>query len=656
MFRRCAGRLRPAKLALGQRGHGMNRAMAMAAAAMLGIAAVAQAAGGEGAAIDRMLADEALPAASEALTALTNARAAAAGRPVADRELDRLWGSYIFRSGEPWTASRYLDRALPAAATDAERVAILAMLAPSFERTGRFDRARAAYERLSTIDGGAAGDIARAGLARLALATDPVAARRLATVVRTDSASAEARFEAELVEAAAAGVLGADVERRAAVDRAWALAPTLPRATVAIERAAMAMANGGGGAQPVALLGVALSNADATGQFTMIAKRLPVCGESGLGPDDRLVATLWRPSGAPASVGVDIVRASRPEAIMPLLRALVDGATYETGTFETSVIPLELSCTKVVGKEYVDIVPFENDNAWYASRGPYPVVLRARDLKERIDEAAGRLTADEARFGATSIALVPAIQMLIDQYRATSDADDGRRALVLIRRLIAIERAAGVPTSIIALDTMGLELWRIWLGDVDPTAGFAAVARAFDAVTIDRTSAAFLADAARLGLVEAAPGTAEQRLALAEHVAARLRQGLPPTDRQLRSLDLAIANFRREALGTVASTWDGACTTADPPPKLIDGNVSEKDYPPVLLTAAIGGIVLTEFDVDKAGKGADYRTVLAIPPTIFNVTTTTKLKTFPYAAAQRRGAAVACRGVVQALRWQIRPD
>ncbi|HZF95910.1 MAG TPA: hypothetical protein VEZ20_13690 [Allosphingosinicella sp.] len=636
-------------------------------AAAAGIAAAGPVAAQEPAALARFEAAFAagrLAEAARLYDEMVDARRLRAGAALApDPLLSGIAGRLYLRRGHFDHAVAYFEQAQHASVPAAQRRAAAIGLAEAQTRRGDRAAALAVLRRLDRA-GMSAGEAAAASLAeaRALLLDDPRAALARVQPLRTGAAAGPAAFEAETLAAQAHSLLGDRAGAAAAADRAWMLSAALAAhhlapLRIALVRAALAAERGDHGAA-AAMLNVA--GASTSELAADASERIPVCGDGGLTPADHATFAVHAPG--PVGTVVEPVAASRPAAAAAFFQALAGAELLAQAGEPASGTVLTLRCRSVPIADFpVDMGELAFAR-WFAARGLF------FSFGERSAEAlALRIGEAERRLGPNHPGLIPLrVDLggwLTAEDEAAGEAAGGEgladEALALRDSVTAAMRRIGGADE--AIGPLALErLYRE--GSAAPSyeeavrrhrAGAPAV---LDALPPER-GYAFLVD--WLTWDRGLPDDTK-RLAI-ERLAARFPGG--PADPRRRALLMRLGALlqsngdgggARSAYGT-AGTPAGSCIMLEEAPTIVEGSISDDDFPPLPLENGMRGLTVVEYGVGKDGRLTSMRMILSAPAGLFDAVTAERIGAFRFGPGRSGGAASACTGRAQRVIWRL-PD
>jgi hypothetical protein len=292
---------------------------------------------------------------------------------------------------------------------------------------------------------------------------------------------------------------------------------------------------------------------------------------------------------------------------------------------------------------------------WIISEGLYPAYTDTDEREAKINELQAQLAQREGRFGSTSPALLPILSQLIEMHGSSdmTGPDDLRRAVQLHQQQLAIGEQAKAPPAFLAYSKVWIAWAQLGLGESDPSLAYQQVQAGADLLLLDDQMAAGAARLAKEALTANAPGSVQQKLGLAEHVAKILAGKLKKDDPTLEALQLKIALFKRDMLGTPVSGGNRICELADEQPKRLSGDITTEDYPVEAISAAMGGLTAVEFDIAADGAPKNIRPTISSPPGLFDALTTEKLTSFRFTPARFGRSQALCVGYFQRVRWQL---
>ena len=616
------------------------------------------------AAVQEALTQRNLNRAGEALQRLVDARLPAKETGKPDPLLDRLYAEDLAVYGQVAAASIILQRVVADASTpDLPRYRLL--LASYHESIGTWNDALEEYRRIAA-DPKATPDTlvaATLGVARIQTTTDPEAA--LATLAQLDRGRVppERVWEVDLLIERAANMAGPGRAAFAAgaLERSWAetLAAAVGDAAVArvAQDRALAAGRAGDRRTMLALLAVDRTARQANFGQAFVAHDLPICGTAGITPDDIVVIDVAH-QAATGRPPITLAWANRPGIARPFLVGAGRSGALSVPDGQSAMFSLR--CRVTPSSDYaVHLSIVEDLVGWMTGRGVYP---EANAADANLASIAAKLGQRQARYGANSIMLLPALlQLTGPQYLNLGDADGRRqsaenvthittileqngapRALVMFYRLSSIGLAVVAQTKTMAEGQAEVQTLLASFAD-DPTVPLDTIyALASGAAATPNMPREFKSTmlSASLGVLKRRALPGDQRTAA---LALRLHE--------LR-IDLGDASGAAAAIAGIAIPAD-ACLLADPRPRFVSSNIASDDYPGDLVFTSLVGVTQAEFGLDVEGNARDPRLLVSDPPYAFDQITTERLPTVHYDPARFAGRPSACRGQNQAVRWQL---
>jgi hypothetical protein len=570
-------------------------------------------------------------------------------------------GRLLLETGQVGAALEYLRTVDPAVLAPADRRTLLLARAKAEEAAGD-RRAALATLRALPAESGGAGEEAALGIGRNLLPDDPAAAL---AQVRPVAASTDAarRLGAELIAAQAHGLLGDRASAAAAAARAWAGAADAPAAALApmrtaLVRAGLAAERGDRDAM-LSMLGLAGAASLPVGRG--IGASLPVCGEGGMRPDDRVTVGLYRSSVATEHVVP--IAATRPAAAALMLDALAGRALIGADASVPAGTILTLRCQTVPSSNWS--APERAGDPWtrwFADRGFYFPVAQESSLEtinrlsQRIDDAARRLGDEHPQLIPLRSALFGLLQM-----RAASDGDvEAWQIAGLEEKVTRAMRRLGGAEAVLPTEQMEADKKRVDAIS-DPAASRAA---ALEVLQSMMTQAPL--DLAYAVFRDLPPGEAlstADRIRAASALARRF-EALPAADPRRRAVHLRLAHLQRasgdpaaaRAAVRAAGIAPGTCEAADVEPEagaVLVSHFSDEDYPAEAQRFGLSGLSQFEFDVSAAGKASNLRMVVSAAPLLFDAIVAEKVRQVSLTPAKVAGKARACRAASQSVTWRM---
>ncbi|WP_447727090.1 hypothetical protein [Sphingomonas koreensis] len=604
--------------------------------------------------------------ASAHLDRLIAARLPADGKPKPDPYLNHRIGRLLLASGQPRAALSWLEGADDARETAANRGRVPLDRAAALLMLGQ---TTAALPLLDTALRDLGDPSHRAIALRLRvealLASDPIAARNVlagAAAIRARDTAAE--WDWALLDARAA-LLTNDPAAAAKVRSAWNSAIAAPLAGAAPARAAAMMAmveeRAGNPAGALAMMAAAgRSEPDISEISSKLASTLPSCGAAITREDHVTVALHGDNHGGGARISA--IAASRPEIIPHFLSGVSGAELIPSGTLSTAATIARLRCRNSPSPEPMSRAAERDPAATFMARhGLFPRFGNLGTEEEQLNTASQEVDDLTARFGVDSPMLLgPLLRLvLLSQTRVMESRDVAPTRLIeLNARLERILRAVGDTSSFLPLEHNY----------------FAALSRAVNAPSRDAAgqmmSDSFRAfvrsidfSAAYANVIGKGEGVDP---ALLDSMRAELVERGVKT---LASGDPRVAALRLARVGTARTAGDGTlaarvretglprdlCAVQEATPRLRNNDITDDDYPPEGLIAELTGRTTLEFDLDGQGQLKAPRTIVAMPPILFDSVVAKRMAGFSYFPAETAGKAVACRAMLQSVRWKM-PD
>lgn len=581
----------------------------------------------------------------------------------ANKQLDQYYGRFLAALGQGAAAEPYLVRAIASSGSRMERDRLSFELARSREVDGFVGRAEADYQRLAKdASEPTVRRDAILSLARLRLGANPQGAIDLLTPLSRTSAPAADRWEAHLLMSRAYAILNQQAEARVALQEAWKEAPmtsdsadaiVVTASDQAIDRAAVGDRKGAIG---LIALGESADRFAGTAQ-------LPVCGTAVRPEDSVVVAVTADRQRRPI---YSAVRASRPGIAqmftlpLAIARQRVSGsALYVTLRCRTALDPN----VRILGGAMRDL------SSWLAEKGSYPPSIQ---LDERggdpLTQLKAQLEATEIRARDDQPSLVPTLVQLALIQGAQSRFGNPSGlidAKAYADRAVGILMKAGAPEEVLQQVKLGLTVALAQNGNIADVAGPAAAATMSAIFSRpESTPAQALAAYASLTSWQLKPA---QQLELADTLIKFL------DDRKIDQVDpiRQVAELRRAlAIRNVGTTSGLAerltahglpadiCSVSEKLPSIPPSAITltSDDYPKDLIRRDISGLTAIEMSISATGKVEKTRVIASQPSDLFDTVAAGKLANVTLLPAQQNNAAVACRGMVQNVRWQLPPS
>jgi hypothetical protein len=591
---------------------------------------------------------------------LVNARLAARPALRPDPVLDRLIGE-VFAAFSPSIARVLLGRAA-ADPTTADRTRYALLLASADETLGDVAAAEEIYRRLLAEEPRAAAGyrLAALGLARLLLVSRPRDALDVAAGLIAQPDEPAARWEAELIAARAARILGMRPEAAAYLELASQHAWSAPVADAAVARIALDRAAVAGmeGNRPALIAMAAVSRGGAqhpAGQQFM--GLLPECGTNGIAPEDFVIIELVPRMGGRPRLG--LLHASRPEIAAAFFGMVARTPLDEPSGLAMSVL---LRCTTAPGSGAVQAWD-DPIIEWAARSGAYPLI----GDPDGEDDVRGqsRLAEQEARLGANSPFLVPVLTRLLsaDGERVRDYAPgEVERLLGYARRLNTLLGANHAPPDARLPAALAETMLNAMSVQQSQQATVRAIRTTIEAGAADPALTAESLLAMSNSVPSDWPQGPELKAALLAQALERVRgASAAPADPRTRGLAVRLIALRRrlgDEAGAAALQRDygiagDLCAVAGTPPLYLSSEIGTEDYPTDAVLGNLRGRVGVDFALDARGMPQTIRVVMAEPPYVFDAATSARAPTIRYQPARIGAAARACRGATQVVNWQL---
>lgn len=615
-------------------------------------------------AFEAALAARDLSTAGDQLDRLIAARLPSEGKAKADPYLNHRVGRFLLAAGQPREALPWLEAATGSPTTPVTRAGLILDQARAMVQMGH---ASSALPLIETALGSSDDPAMRNQATRLKidalLVSDPVAAAAtLAATANLCAGDPQWEWDWALLDARAA-LLTDSTTAAAKVRHAWNSAITAPIAASAPARAAAMMAmveeRAGNRAGAIAMIAAAARiEPDVSALSRKLSAILPPCS-TAIAATDQLTVALHRDS-VNGTARISAISASRP-GLVPLFLHGIDANRVMSGNvLTTSATVVRLRCrvspASVVADRAVNRDPV---GMFMAPRGLFPRFGSIGTVEEQVNASTREVDDLTARFGMDNpILLGPMLRLVMLSHQRAMDAGDipPARLRELSARLDRILVASGDTSSFLPPDSNF----------------FAAVGRALN--TPSREDAAKLMSetfrtyidaidfAAAYALLSEADGESDPlpldpvRAALL----ARAAQALPAGDDRIAALRVArVAAARKAADGTLDARIREAglprdlCTVQTVLPRLRSTTMSDDDYPVDALVGELTGRSLLEFDVSGSGQVVAPRTIIAVPPILFDDVVARQTSGIRYHAGQSAGKPVTCRAMVMAIRWKM---
>lgn len=588
--------------------------------------------------------------------------------PVSDKRgpdivLDRLFAQVLSLTGTPASSIALLKRlTTDSALSGADRVHYQFLLAVAYDEAGQFADAERLYGSIRDDRSALPDDrlSATLGSARLHMMANPGEAIASLQAVQAPLAKA---WEVDLLLGRAEALAGRDDAAAAATQRAWAAAPMAGAEQGAPARVAsdmlVAAGRAGNRERLLSLLAVDRLNRGPSSGQEALGSNVPLCGVSGIRPDDSVVVEFLRqaPPGRPR---FSLVWASRPEIAAPFMLAVAQNPGFQVTDGQAAAVVLK--CRTAPSADYQVRADFDSQVlSWSTSRGAYPLT----DTSDNADPAslASLLAERERRYGPKSAMLLPVLMLVLTPtIQNGSDNQEARtRAAALAHRIIDIVSSNGGPADIILL----LTLQATALDVAAQTKSVAAAQAEFQSLMTQASRNPDVSlDMLHL-MVSGATGYSQTptvlRAQLLEQAIAVLRARTTLADPRVSSLALRLVGVRREQgddAAVVALTKEygfapDLCSVANPAVRFTSSNITPDDYPTDMVQTLQPGRTILEFSIGATGAATHPRILVADPPYAFDAVALEKSSTIVYEPAKTSGVARTCRAQVQPIRWQL---
>ncbi|SEM74961.1 TonB protein C-terminal [Sphingomonas gellani] len=616
---------------------------------------------GDGRAVDQALTAHDYRRAAIELNTLVAQRLPPTDKAGPDPLLDRLLAQLISVNGSPASAITLLTR-LTSDAKLRDLPHHRLLLATAREEAGQFKQAERDYQTVRADRDATADDrlSAALGYARLRMMESPDEA---AAALQATQALPGQAWEVDLQRARAEALGGHEDASRASLGRAWAEAPLAGAEQAAAARVAsdMLVAAGRTGERNrlIALLTVdRLNRGVSTGQ-DVLAADVPVCGFSGVRPEDSVAIQFVR-QAAPGRPRFSLIWASRPGIATVFLNAVARDPDYRIQDGQATAIVLK--CRTAPAADYQVKANLEDQVlSWSTARGAYPLL----DTGDETDAAAlaSALAERERRYGPTSVMLLPVLQRILAATVAGGfGSQEARtRAAALSHRIADIIGSNGGPPDLALLSTLSATSLDVAAQNKSVAAAQADFQMLLEqagknnAVSLD-TLYTLVSGATALSQ---APSVL--RTQLLDQALAVVRAHSSAQDPRTLALALRLIGVRSEqgnaeALSGLVREYGLAqdlCSVAAPAVKFTSSNITADDYPPDLIQALLQGRTVLEFSIDPTGVARTPRILVSDPPFAFDAVAVAKSSTLNYEPAKRAGTAYTCRAQTQAVRWQL---
>jgi hypothetical protein len=488
------------------------------------------------------------------------------------------------------------------------------------------------------------------------LVGDPAAAlERLAAVDPIEDPVL--RFEADLLVARARSLSGNPSAAREAATRAWSSAALQPTYVLGPMRAALVMAGLAADAsdrdRALAMLNVARA-ADVTVDRDASAF-LPICGEEGVMPDDRVIFAAYRDLDWQRLVPVS---ASRPAVVAPFVRALKGRTIIARRTNTPAGTLVAVRCRSVPSAEWREVPLVDPTARVFAENGVY-LPGNAEWDSERVSAAEQSIADIMARNGDDHPALVQPLAELIEKVgervrlsgaSPTVLVDLDRRMIAAMRNLDGAEQIMLVTAS---------EQAAMLAASDDPERSQAL----WESMMIDRIGRADFARAFELTqLLTAGDSRADEATKMRIVSALLQRAGVGPTDIRRRALLMRLGEIQTEIGefdGAVASYRAAGvsadnCLVVHNGIRSSGGEISADAYPEWAARYGAAGTTAIEYGVDAEGRVAHQRVVYSTPGGLFDAVATEAFRaSYRYVPRRPGSRPRSCIGPVVSIHWRM---
>jgi hypothetical protein len=580
------------------------------------------------------------------------------GKPQSDPVLNALIGRAMLASREPANAAIYLDRAPLTQLPGVLRAPTALDHARVLELTGQRSRALTAFEEAAGLSSGALRRAALYGQARLTLASDPTAVRRL--LVAAGEPGAADRWEQEFLQSAAHSLLGDPASAQRAAALSWQHSADAPREAqaplnAAVLRAGLAAA-GGDISTERAMLQV--SNGLDLRPSASLTGQLPACGDEGVKPDDYVTfAALSAPYLGWRLVPVS---ASRVAVIHTFADAIGTASPFrDQGRAPVGTV-FTVRCRSALASAAALREPADPLLTWLVDHGAYQATFPKDSEPADINAVADRIDLMSTRLGSHSPLLIgPRWQLMTMLMRSAATGEEVQpgQVLDLASAIADGMRSEGAPAWLSRIVTAQFDMAKAQQAAArDPAAASTFFAKLQEAI-LDMPFGM-----GRYLLGVQAGSQPELSDAISTMVIAL--NGQKPADllpRERQAWLVAVAEAQRtlgrdaEARATIKSAGlaPDLCLAAESEPKLLEQHFSYSDYPDDLIAGEQEGLSTFDFSLTNDGKVASQRVILSFPANIFDAVSAKGLATVRYSVPKRNGRSAGCRGLVQPIIWRL---
>lgn len=616
-------------------------------------------------AFEAALAAHDISTASTHLDRLITERLPANGKAKPDPYLNHRIGRLLMASNHPRAALPWLEAADDAKAPAADRARIALDRATALLALGQTAEALALLDTVSKDLGDASNrSVAQRLRIEGLLVSDPAAARNaLAAAAAFRARDTANEWDWALLDAQAALLTNNQTASAKALS-AWSSAIAAPLQAAAPARAAAMMAmveeRAGNRAGALAMLAAAArSEIDIAKISTKLTIALPACG-AAITPQDQVTVALH--GGSHGGTRISAIAASRPEIVPNFLTGLSGVDLTNGANLATGATIARLRCRVAPYPEAMSRTAERDPAAIFMARhGLFPRFRDQGTEEEQLNSVSREVDDLSARFGAENPLLLGPLLSLVhlSQSRVAESGDVAPTRLIeLIARLERVLRAAGDTGAFLPPEHNYFSAFARAVNAPSREAGRQIMDNSFRAYARNVDF-----DIAYDNVIGTGEGIDPAQLdSMRAELIERGIKARPPGDPRIAALRLTRVGAARKAdngtlMARVRETGlpRDLCTLQDVTPRMRSNDMTDDDYPAEGLIAALTGRTSIEFDLDSEGQLKAPRTIVSVPPILFDPVVAKHISGFSYFPAEAGAKPVACRAMLQAVRWKM-PD
>jgi hypothetical protein len=538
--------------------------------------------------------------------------------------------------------------------------------AKAAEDSAEIDKAMVLYRSIAGDSHATADEklSAQLGLARQQLTDSPAAA--LMTIAAIDRTQVPKRriWEVDLLEGRAEAMAKGDASAAPALSRAWAEAADADPGSGAPARVAgdraFAAARAGDRSGYLNMLAVDQFNRQAYYDEAALRADLPICGQGGIRPGDRvIVEALYRSGqGIPE---ISLIWASRAGIARSFLAAVTNVPMPRQSASQT--LHLALGCRTAPAIDYQTRGSIDDEIiTWMTGQGAYPAMGGSED--NDLFSFASELSRREASYGKDSILLLPELMRIEPIVMSSVDPqnkDSGKRAQEISGRVGDILLAHQAPSALVFGSRVAMVIASVMGQSMTNDEAVQEVSKIMLEAAQDPSTSLDTAYLLAGMTSEAVNAPSELKEQVLQATVDLFRQRAGVGDPRTGALVLKLAALKSEkgdkagaaSLRASLKLEQGLCAMTDPQPRFSSSNIVSSDYPSELIFASIAGHTALEFDLDSIGRAINSRVILSDPPYAFDRIALERAPTIRYDV----GNSHPCRAMVQNVMWRMpEPD